>query len=603
MEPISLQCGNCGTRLRVRDNRALGKRIPCPICKAPVAVPGSTSTSAADSSLLAKALQTEGWPEPPELAAPPRRWPWQRGPTPPRRRRRHGHRYLVSVRLSPSAIAFLLLLLIGGVAAAILIPGTEGTHRKELKLAAQDAPADTAPEPTAPSSTEESEDGDEVETSAPSPDRRPLDLAYLPRDYSMLVALRVAELWDAPLTRTMLDAADPLVHKMLDDLVARTGISPADVKSVVVAFRGRPQRRSLPDGRVASARGSEQSSSRAGDDNEGKRFTGPHSGKRRRSLREGGLATSGNDDSVREEFVVGLQTPQVDPPPNLIVVRTHEPYDREGILAMLPERKSTRYKGKVYQVVEGQRGAIGVYFAADRVLVTGSEREVRAAVGRGGVSPPLPIELQAIDADRHVVIVASPNDEHLVPKKLGRHIAALALSVDVTDELQFELLLNCTSVESAEQLYASLNKGLSKAAGGSSDAWSLFPPALGLAIDEAMATASTYQHFSLVGVNAQIPAYALEPKPVLAAASGALVPLALSARSSFVKQDVGGLAGLSGSISPGTAEARRRNPAVGLVRGAAAPLFEKKGLDGEMIRLEDYAAKADYLLLDFWASW
>ena len=203
--PISVECPNCKAKLKLKDEKAVGRKLPCPKCKHPfvVELPPAPQEGAGIAGVL-DSLAAEGdlvgGGLPPALS-----------PVSPLKTTRSANHSKSVLWKKPSLIAgagLLVVLLVVGLV-WMIASGASG-------------------------------DGE-------------LNLAYLPADSEMIASVRVADLWEAPVLQSLVDK--PEVQRGVQEMQESIGLVPSDIESIIIGGLPQGQQQAGPLPNVSAASG------------------------------------------------------------------------------------------------------------------------------------------------------------------------------------------------------------------------------------------------------------------------------------------------------------------------------------------------------------
>ncbi|MBW3539250.1 MAG: hypothetical protein KY476_03190 [Planctomycetes bacterium] len=245
-----------------------------------------------------------------------------------------------------------------------------------------------------------------------------LNLAYLPPDSELVVQMRVADLWEAPLFES---ATKQFPAQMASSMLAgTTGVKLDEVESVMFGVAGISE--------IAE------------------------------------LAQPGappDPASLAKLRAVG-------------VIRTTTDMNVEQITTQLGAGNAREYGGAKYFAFEGGAmpgmPAAALYFPNNRTAVAGTEAEVKAAIDSGGRRTDNP-RFEFVDGGHHLLLAFAPKDpsafatrmQELTPpgaeefakpldEETAKNVEAGAFGLNVTDGLSFHLQVDCKDPATAAKL-------------------------------------------------------------------------------------------------------------------------------------------------------
>jgi hypothetical protein len=183
----------------------------------------------------------------------------------------------------------------------------------------------------------------------------------MPLETEVLVHVKVAELWKAPLLKGLVDS--PQSAEMVEALQKNTGLTPADIESVTFGAKDLAGLQSMAMGQFA------------------------------------GMSAS------------PLSTKMV------VVIRTKKPVVLEEILKASDQIKQSEYKSKKY--FESTNGEpFGGWIADSTTVVMAPVDGLKAAMDRGETVVPRK-EWMFMDPASHVIVIAAPKDPKFLSKGIG----------------------------------------------------------------------------------------------------------------------------------------------------------------------------------------
>ncbi len=190
---------------------------------------------------------------------------------------------------------------------------------------------------------------------------RALSLGWMPAETEVLIHVKVAELWKAPLLKGLVDSAR--AAQIVEDLHKNTGLTPADIESATI----------------------------------------------------GAADLAGIQSAVMGQFA-GMSASRFSAS-GIIVIRTRKPVSLDEILKSSDEIKGATYKSKKYfETVSGDE--FGGWIADSTTVVLAPVADLKAAMDRGETVTPRK-ELTFMDATSHVVMIVAPKDPKFLSKGMG----------------------------------------------------------------------------------------------------------------------------------------------------------------------------------------
>lgn len=308
-----------------------------------------------------------------------------------------------------------------------------------------------------------------------------LALRWLPADTEVVIQVKLADLWQAPLLKSLIDS--PQVVEVVGEMKKTTGLTPADIESVT----------------IGGAKLEEIQSSAMG-------------------------------------HALGMPGPA--PKGMVIVIRTKKAANLEE-LVKTDELKSAEHKSKKYFEAAGKE--FGVWAAEPTTLIVAPLDDVKAAIERGETAAPRK-ELSFMDSSSHLVIVVAPKDtktlgkgmESPLPpdapaevvamqKTIVESLSAVGFGINVRGGFDIQTSLMLGNAEGAGKVKSGFEAAIKKGKGEFEGAKANLPPLLadlaGLLIDNVKVDSQT----SVVTLSTKVPDSAqnkLEELPELAAQFG-----------------------------------------------------------------------------------
>lgn len=408
-----ISCPACHTTLKLKDNRSVGKKATCPRCREVFVV----ELPEADGD------EFDFGNDPGEAAE-------ETVPASPKHPGAGNKGAGKSASRSPASRRKLLLIA-GGLTTALLAGvlwalGVFSSKEPTLKIAASPAsPAPAAPVPATSSPAAPAAAAAPTATSVAAAAPQRLALEYLPADSELLIVVRLADLWKAPLVQSMVNA--PQVTQALATMRERVGLTPSDFESLTIGITG-----------ISKAVAEQPEMPRAP-----------------------GQALS----ALSQLSGVG-------------VVRLKKPVDAATLKLAEHGGKAAQHQDKSYFTggVDEEGGAI--YLASPTTLVVGPEDSIKQAIERGD-KPSARSELQFVEADHHLVLVFAPSDLAGLRKKLpaaggftedqeinnllSTRLKAASLGLDITRGAAVHVGLDCDDSAAAGKIGQSITKSLAQA--------------------------------------------------------------------------------------------------------------------------------------------
>jgi predicted Zn finger-like uncharacterized protein len=332
---LSIQCPHCQATLKLKNRKAIGKKVPCPKCKQPFVVKPLPEPDAEDDFLgdVDSFDDDYGAPEEAygETARPPVSGP--RSTSKKSKKKSSAKRSKSSGWQNPALMAGGGLLCVGLLVGVVwmAVAAFSGSGRDDR-----------------------------------------LDLAYLPPDSELIVSIRIADIWKAPIVKSLIDK--PEVQKNIAEVRKKIGLGPADIQSVIIGVSGLSERQK---------ESAQQNMMQAGGAN--------------------------------------VPFPGFDDVPGIIVVRTSKAIDKLKLVEYaekaeeIPAEKiqTVSHDGETYYRIPNSKAGgpefLAAFFPDDTTIVFGPEKDVKRAIERGSTAQPRP-DLDFIDLDQHFLLAMVPKD-------------------------------------------------------------------------------------------------------------------------------------------------------------------------------------------------
>ena len=341
MAKVSIECPGCFAKLNLPDRSKLGKKIKCPKC-AEVFVAEAPDDDDDDTEMLDEdAAPAKGSGGRQRGAVGGGKKPGKKG---------GGSGGGNNAAVIGGGVAALAV-----VVAVLFFSGVFGGGNRPLP-APPDAIAVVAPvaAPAGP-----------PPTVAPpkaviSPAEKMLALRWMPADTELILHVKVAEIWQAPLLKGLTDS--PQTAKPLQDMQKLIGLGPTDIESVTL-----------------------------------------------------GISDLNGIQSASMMAAMGMP-PAANQFKGLVVARSKKPLSQSAILQASPDLKSVAHNGKSYFLIPTPPGPpgqpvveVGGWVADANTFVMGGPNELKSAMDKGETVLPRK-ELSFVDATSHIVLVVAPKD-------------------------------------------------------------------------------------------------------------------------------------------------------------------------------------------------
>lgn len=367
---IIIQCPGCSAKLAISDASKLGKKIKCSKCgevfvaKAGGGAKGAKPTKPAPAKKPPKSDEEDFNFDDMDLEDNSEDFEDESADeeTPVRKSKSSGKKPVAKGKSKGKGkgkgkSGNKLPLIIGGVAAVVVLAGVGvwllmGSKDEAAPPAQQPVAAAPAAAPAAPPQD--------------SPNDKILSLKWLPQDTELIIHLKIADVWQAPLLKGLLSG--PQVTGVLQQMQEATGLAPTDVESLTIGIKNFQQ------------------------------------------LQGAGA-------------MMALGGPPPTDAPGLAVVRSKKPVDITKIQQFIvqavgsPGTKLADRNGKPYIEAQSPKPGgktSGGWFADANTLLLGPTDELFAAMDRGETVTPRQ-EFRTVDASPHLLFVVAPGDINSIP--------------------------------------------------------------------------------------------------------------------------------------------------------------------------------------------
>jgi hypothetical protein len=365
---ISVECPGCLAKVTLPDSSKLGKKVKCPKCS-DVFVAEAADDEDSDEADDDAPAQSKGRKRP--SAAPT---PAKGG----KKRKSSGNSGGGGGSNGP--------LIAGGAVAAVALLGVGLWLSGIFSSKPAPAPPIAQPQPVAAAPMVAHAPLAPPAPPAISPTERMLALRWLPQDTELIFHAKVADLWQAPLLKSLVES--PSAAPGIKDFQSATGLLPTDVESVTV-----------------------------------------------------GITDSQQMQNVMASSMMGMPPK---PPKAVAIVRTKKPVSMEEILKSAPELKSAEYKSKKY--VESTTDEYCGWLADSSTLILAKSDDMKTIMDRGETVTPRK-ELMFADATPHLVVVLAPKNPKMLAggptapgtspeigamqKTMGESLTSVSLGVNI----------------------------------------------------------------------------------------------------------------------------------------------------------------------------
>lgn len=339
--PLSVRCPKCRAKLKLKSSKAVGKEVPCPKCGEAfvIKLPKKREPEPEPEDNFLEGLDEFGEED---YGAPddtpddddedfsedygsPAPQPARRGRSSSRRGDRKRSSQPINWQL-PAMIAGGCLLVIALVVGVWSLTGGGGGGSQSASGNA-------------------------------------INLAYLPPDHELVIRVRVADLWKAPMLQEFVST--PETAQGVESFREQVGLGPDDIESVTVGMSGLSE--------MAAYRKKNQTPGQAPD---------------MRQMQE-------------------MQKLQK----TLVVVRSSKAFDVAKFESASPANKAAEHEGTTYYTTRGIMPGVGnaAFLPDSKTLVMGTETEVKAAIERGS-SEERRAGFDFVDPEAHVLFAMVPKD-------------------------------------------------------------------------------------------------------------------------------------------------------------------------------------------------
>jgi hypothetical protein len=442
-EPFQVQCPKCKAKLKIKSRAAAGKKVPCPKCQFAFVIKPPPEEED-ELSFLSVAEPEESWEneEPAEeedVDESPRA---SRGANRSVRSRAGGVKKAKSRPVEwqkPALIGLLSLLLLGGL-------GGVGY----LGWSFLSGPNDGGPEP----------------------DNR-VDTVFLHPDTEVFGRIRMVEMWQSPLAQSVLSLppVKTQVDKTLGEVQRTLGVTVADLETITFGYWG-PIEASAPGG----APNGMPMGGPAGGMPGGMPMGGPPGGM------PGGMPMGGMPGGSANGMP-GAGAPGGGGSDKVtIVVQSRVPLSESGLSSDSGFERA-RIKGRSYYRSKDPQKVPSMYLADKNRLVLAQESEMQRLL-EAGKNLKRREDLDFLDTNQQVVVAYLPKDPSRLEQLMNASAAGAAaagqapagavnsfagkikgmsLSMQVTQDVDLSVNLNCADGATAEQVSAQSLQGLQQA--------------------------------------------------------------------------------------------------------------------------------------------
>ncbi len=436
MAMIKISCPKCQSKLKLKDDSKLGKKLRCPKCSEPFIAKAAERPKAPAQQVqeLDGFDDLDGMDDDDYGAPPARRASSGSKGSPAKAKVRAEKPAAKSSGNSNSKVIALavvgVLVLAGGGYGLFAMFGGGGDD--DQPIVAQNQGQNQAPAQDQDQTPNENEDRNQGQGQPVTPtgnDPVPaqpastgIDLTYLPPDSEVFVHARVGEIWSSPFVQELIQGPDLAgeVQKLRDAV----GLEMGDFATVTVGIPG-----ALESAVKAAA-------------------AGPL-----------GAAAAGKQ--AEQEFVIVVRLNKDVTPESLGMVERHNCQPAE-------------HAGQTYFVVpaDDEETVPGIFLPDSRTVVAASVEALKKVIDRGKTGPTgTPLEfvngkqqliVAVVPQDREALLAQAPPDDAVPPNvaelqaSLKEHLHAVALGVTIGEGVEIQVALGCDDASGAETVMAQL---------------------------------------------------------------------------------------------------------------------------------------------------
>ncbi len=329
---VSIQCPGCLAKLNLADDSKLGKKIKCPKCSDIFVAAVAEDDDMED-------LQDD---DAPAKSDGGRKRPAAVGKKGGKKGKSSGGGGSNTPLIAGGAVAVVVLIGAGLFFAGVFGGGNKPLPAPPMAEVPAAAPAVVAAAPVAPAAP------------AITATERTLGLRWMPAGTELVVHVKIADLWQAPLLKKLVDM--PEVTAVVERWKTNVGLAPTDIESVSIGF-----------------------------------------------------ADMQGIQTMAMSQMMGL--PASNAPKVLAVVRTKKPMSLDEILKTAPDIQAAEHGSKKFlQPTGGIANDGGGWLADSTTLILAPLDQLKAAMDRGESTTPARKELLFADAAPHVVLLFAPKD-------------------------------------------------------------------------------------------------------------------------------------------------------------------------------------------------
>jgi hypothetical protein len=446
--PLSVECPQCGAKLKLKDRSKLGKKAACPKCREPFVLTAPPEDDELDefADFGDDEFADFGDNEEAEYAAAPspRRRSAARSGKGAGKKKTAGKKKKKRAASQSSGGGKIALFVGGGVTALLLLVA--------VGLWALGVFSGDAPPADQPAAGPIAKVADEAANK--------IDLAYLPADAELIVHLKVAQAWQSPLFAQLVDMPD--VQAGLQQMQQTIGLAVTDVESVTFGMSG------VSDQAKQGVNADPMAVAMAAQDNVVVvvRLTKEVDAASLKLVENGGQKATHSDQTYYR-----MQLPQNNPQAQ-------------------------------------QAEPVTVFLAGPKLIVIGTEAKVKAAIAAGGKQPRR-ADLDFVDADQDLLIVFVPKDKSALTATLpdggggpddpagemaklaAKNLKAFSIGIKVGSGFDLQLRADCVNDTAAGEIKTLLDNWVAESRASFQESKESMPPPLIAVIEPVLGSLQT----------------------------------------------------------------------------------------------------------------
>ncbi len=397
---VSIQCPGCLAKLNLADDSKLGKKIKCPKCSDIFVAAVAEDDDMAD-------LQDD---DAPAKSGGGRKRPAAAGKKGGKKGKSSGGGGSNTPLIAGGAVATVVLIGAGLFFAGVFGGGNKPLPAPPVAEVPAAAPPVVAPAPVAPAAP------------AITATERTLGLRWMPAETELVLHVKIADLWKAPLLKKLVDM--PEVSAAVERWKTNLGLAPTDIESVSIGF-----------------------------------------------------ADMQGIQTMAMSQMMGL--PASNAPKVLAVVRTKKPMSLDEILKTAPGIQAAEHGSKKFlQPTSGIADEGGGWLADSTTLILAPLVQLKATMDRGESTTPARKELQFADASPHIFLLFAPKDlksltqgapippmstapnVDAMGKALSESLTAFSLGITLRGGFDLQTSLLLKDADSAGKVKAGFDEGI-----------------------------------------------------------------------------------------------------------------------------------------------